>query len=328
MAWLTGCAWAPPPQQAMMQPGAKPVPPVALAAVEGLPPAEASRLKQKLSAKAAQFNVGVVDGQAPGAYQLSAKFRSDQYSLAYQWELHDEAGQALLILPGSELADASPQADDAMQHIANGTAEAVAYKLASLGYGARVPPLTEPPPEYFDRAGPGAGSDIDQETLNGPQIAQQDTTLPVPGAMAMEQKPPESTEDSAKIESAVQEADGRTVIRAVAVVPVKGAPGNGNQELTEAMRNRLRKAGWSVLDAPRADALTVAGEVGVARADGGNQRIALRWNVATAEGKTLGDVKQANAVPAGSLDSSWGDAATAVVEAAASGIFDLVSKYR
>ena len=34
-------------------------------------------------------------------------------------------------------------------------------------------------------------------------------------------------------------------------------------------------------------------------------------------GKVLGDVKQANDVPAGSLDEGWGGAATAVAEAAA-----------
>ena len=56
--------------------------------------------------------------------------------------------------------------------------------------------------------------------------------------------------------------------------------------------------------------------------------VSLSWVVKSPTGKVLGDVKQANDVPAGSLDEGWGGAATAVAEAAASGIFDVVKRYR
>ena len=46
------------------------------------------------------------------------------------------------------------------------------------------------------------------------------------------------------------------------------------------------------------------------------------------DGKTLGDVKQANDVPRGRPRRGWGPAATAVAEAAATGIFDIVKRYR
>ena len=46
------------------------------------------------------------------------------------------------------------------------------------------------------------------------------------------------------------------------------------------------------------------------------------------DGKTLGDVKQANDVPRGALDQGWGPAALAVAEAAATGIFDIVKRYQ
>ena len=42
----------------------------------------------------------------------------------------------------------------------------------------------------------------------------------------------------------------------------------------------------------------------------------------------LGDIKQANNVPAGSLDAGWGENAGFVAEAAATGIFDLINKFR
>ncbi|PZF78407.1 hypothetical protein DK847_00890 [Aestuariivirga litoralis] len=117
-------------------------------------------------------------------------------------------------------------------------------------------------------------------------------------------------------------------IRAVAVVPVKGSPGGGDDELTSAMRKTLSAAGWPVVSKPQADALTIEGHVKLAEKDGKTQSVSLRWLVKSPTGKVLGDVKQANEVPAGSLDGGWGGAATAVAEAAATGIFDVVKRYR
>jgi hypothetical protein len=42
----------------------------------------------------------------------------------------------------------------------------------------------------------------------------------------------------------------------------------------------------------------------------------------------LGDIKQNNPVPAGSLDKGWGDNAGFATQAAAEGIFKLIEKYR
>lgn len=316
----------------MVNANAPPPPPVALAALSGLAPAKAQRLKQSLVQEARKRNIGVVDGAAPGAYQLSVNFHGNDQALGYRWELRDDAGLVVLALPGDAFDSAAPQADDQMLRIASTASTAVAYKLASLGYGTRVTSLTVPPPEYFVPADRNSAFEIDQETLNGPEIAQADTTLPTPGlldaVLPHADEPPEDPvkDDAAAVNTAA--ADGRTVIRAVAVVPVKGAPGDGNQQLTQAMRATLRNAGWAVLESPRADALVVSGEVGVARGEAGKQRVAVRWNVASPEGKSLGDVKQANSVPAGSLDERWNEAAVAVAEAAASGIFDLVGKFR
>lgn len=121
---------------------------------------------------------------------------------------------------------------------------------------------------------------------------------------------------------------GQQAIRAVAVVPVKGSPGDGNDELTSAMRKTLSEAGWPVVSRPQPDALTIEGHVKLAAKDDKTQSVALSWLIKSPTGKVLGDVKQANDVPAGSLDEGWGGAATAVAEAAATGIFDVVKRYR
>ena len=94
------------------------------------------------------------------------------------------------------------------------------------------------------------------------------------------------------------------------------------------MRETLAKAGWPVLKAPRKDALTVAGRVELADPSGTSQQVKVNWVVSHPEGTTLGDIKQANAVPPGSLDQGFGEAALMVAEAAATGIFDLIKRYR
>mgnify|MGYP007071443892 CR=1 FL=1 len=72
----------------------------------------------------------------------------------------------------------------------------------------------------------------------------------------------------------------------------------------------------------------IEGHVKLAAKDDQTQSVSLRWLVKSPTGKVLGDVKQANDIPAGSLDGGWGGAATAVAEAAATGIFDVVKRYR
>jgi len=141
--------------------------------------------------------------------------------------------------------------------------------------------------------------------------------------------PADPAASSAKASKAAEKKlkPGQRAIRAVAVVPVKGSPGEGDAELTAAMRKTLSAAGWPVVSKPQADALTIVGRVKVA-AKGENQAVSLSWDVKSPDGETLGSVKQANEVPHGALDGGWGPAATAVAEAAATGIFDIVKSYR
>jgi hypothetical protein len=172
----------------------------------------------------------------------------------------------------------------------------------------RTSAIISPPWEAMIAAGPGASKEIDLETLNGP--GRQQAAAATPEELAADAK------------------SGRLVIRAVAVIPVKGAKGTGNDELTRAMRQTLTLAGWTVLSAPAKNALTISGRVEMADVSGNMQQVALNWAVQAPDGGKLGDVNQANKVPAGSLDAGWGDIAGAAVEAAASGIFELINKFR
>ncbi len=191
-------------------------------------------------------------------------------------------------------------------------------------------PLARPPWEVFVEAGPNAHNELDLETLYGPgnipaelqaeqeqsptpeqQIAVAQSNIPAIDATAEPEKPSASV-----------------VIKAVAVPSVKGAPGTGNAELTMAMRQALKQAGWPVLSAPRKDALTIQGRVALGKAKGSEQSVTIMWDVLSPEGQKLGNLQQDNAVAAGSLDETWSDNARYAAEAAAEGIFKLIQKYR
>jgi len=307
-------------------PTGKTVPPIILQSMKGLPPGQTQAFRDALSIAAGQRDMAIVEG----AFQseelvLNGQFRAvadgGGVRVDFHWTLTDPAGAILHDFTGEEMASGTAGSDlwsavtpAVLQRIAETTSLNLATRLSQLGYATRTASRDLPPAEYFAAAGPDAYKDIDLETLNGPgsvEAAAADEPLPLTEAAAL-------AEPSAK----------RIAITAVAVVPVKGSPGSGNAELTAAMRETLAKAGWPVLAAPRADALTIAGKVEVSKPTGGSQQVALRWTVTTPDGRPLGKVDQANGVPAGSLDQGWGDSAVLVAEAAATGIFDLIKTYR
>jgi hypothetical protein len=179
--------------------------------------------------------------------------------------------------------------------------------------------IVNPPWEALVQAGPGAENDLDLETLDGP-----DAAVPPPPLIAEAEA---AGQDQVEPLPAPKKPDKNAVaIKAVAVPSVQGAAGQGNAELTQAMREVLRNAGWPVVNAQNASALTIRGKVKSVRS-GAVETVQLAWVVTTPDGKTLGDISQSNEVPAGSLDKGWGENARLATEAAATGIFKLIQNY-
>jgi hypothetical protein len=180
--------------------------------------------------------------------------------------------------------------------------------------------LTQPPWETLVEAGPNAYKDVDLETLDGPATA---------SLVDEEAKPSESAvgEEVADAKKSVAKSKNVAAVTAVAVMQVKGAKGQGNAELAAALKAELQKAGWPVVAKRQLDAISVTGLVkSTAGAEG--ERVEITWFVHAPDGKLLGDVKQVNDVPKGSLAEGFGPAAMLVAEGAAAGIFELVDKYR
>ena len=176
--------------------------------------------------------------------------------------------------------------------------------------------LLQPPWEALVKAGPGADKEIDLETLNGPQKQPELQPAEVPDSKEIVAAPEPKK---------IVRKPGDTEIKAVAVLAVSGS---GGAELTSAMREVLQGAGWPVLNLARGDALSIQGHVALDAAKDGQQLVHLVWVVSTPKGKVLGEIKQNNPVPAGSLDSGWGENAGFATEAAAGGIFKLIEKFR
>ena len=111
------------------------------------------------------------------------------------------------------------------------------------------------------------------------------------------------------------------------VLPVEGAPGDGSESLRRALERQLTLAGLPTADSPATGDLVIRGEVAMGPPEQGLQDIAITWTLEEA-GRTssLGEIDQANRVPAGSLDGSWGPAAEGAAQGAADGLFDLLER--
>ena len=111
----------------------------------------------------------------------------------------------------------------------------------------------------------------------------------------------------------------------VRLLPVRGAPGDGNRSLTARMSEQLAALGFRVQEQSDGAQFAVMGVVEMAAAPRGQQRIEIVWTVQRRDGFDLGRVLQLNEVPAGSLNGLWGDVAFVVANEAAGGIRDVIA---
>jgi hypothetical protein len=108
---------------------------------------------------------------------------------------------------------------------------------------------------------------------------------------------------------------------------VTGAPGDGDTALTKMIRADLAQIGPLVQLTPDGADFVVTGKVTVSPLPKGQQQVEIAWTVTWPSGKVVGKVSQLNAVPAGSLDSYWGDVAAAAAQEASGGIYAVVERF-
>jgi hypothetical protein len=108
------------------------------------------------------------------------------------------------------------------------------------------------------------------------------------------------------------------------LLPVRGAPGDGNRSLTARMRESLAALGFQVQEEAQGAQFAVQGEVTVVPSGPGQQRVEIVWIVSRRDGEDLGRVLQLNEVPTGTLRGLWGDIAFVVAQEASGGVRDVV----
>jgi hypothetical protein len=104
------------------------------------------------------------------------------------------------------------------------------------------------------------------------------------------------------------------------LLPVRGAPGDGNESLTARMREALGDYGILAQDVADGAGFAADGRVSVVPTRQRMQRVEILWIVSRRDGQELGRVLQMNEIPAGLLDRHWADIAFAVAAEAAGGV--------
>jgi hypothetical protein len=107
---------------------------------------------------------------------------------------------------------------------------------------------------------------------------------------------------------------------------IKGAPGDGNTALAQAIALVLKRPGLAIVAKPddKPD-LVLDAAITVGKPKDDKEHVAIVWHLRRAGGGDIGTVAQQNDVPAGLLDGPWGNVAWSVAGAAESGILQLVA---
>lgn len=130
-----------------------------------------------------------------------------------------------------------------------------------------------------------------------------------------------------RIEAARRQSDPTSLVNRPARVffkGVHGAPGDGDTSLAQQLRSQLPGLGPVVQDTDAGADFVLEGRVAAVPIAGKMVRVEIQWHLDDPAGNERGRVVQLNEVPAGTLDSYWGDVAVVVVKEAAVGIRDVI----
>lgn len=120
-----------------------------------------------------------------------------------------------------------------------------------------------------------------------------------------------------------QEPQSQWANIAVSIQRPQNAPGDGAQALGIALANRLSTEGFK--PATGTPDIVISAIIGVVPYDATQDDITIVWQVLSAAGENIGEVRLDNRIPRGELDETWGLVADAIVDAAVPGILDIIA---
>lgn len=302
---------APAQQNAQLSAQAKPI---SFAPIIGAPAKVSSKMSEELVAAAGSKGLKIEPSGGSGytvrGYLVAASAQTGT-KLSYIWDIRDQNGQRAERFQGDELIEGKKGGDPwalvddaAIKRIAASTAD----KISTWMYGAANTPTPE-------TAANTASAPQQQASIAG-------------NAQAPQQQPaaPQPVVQQTSVSVATAQPEPASTGEIIAVVqPVTGAPGDGEQSLTTAMKKHLTSAGVKLTEQASGSVYTVRGTVELGAADGGQQPITIRWLVVDPNGEQIDKaVVQRNRIPAGSLDGPWGQVADLAASEAAKSVAKLI----
>lgn len=323
-------------------------PPVSIAVIDGAPKASVDRIASQLYTESRRRGfTATMRGNARKSFTMNGRVTAaptaSGTTVLYVWDVTDPSGKHRHRISGEETIPAGTAFSDpwdavddsAMQRIASRTAEEVSGFISQMGYEVKMASVPPPAAMLLDQADSIQTASITRSTeptaVAPPAVSQppaeapssQASVRPQPPSVQPQKVPASAAKPDASVKPA--KAKPRKKANAIAVPMVVGAAGRGNAELATAMRQSMARAGVPVIKTQRKGAITIAGEVKLDPPAGARQVVQLSWRVLDQNGDLIGTITQKNQVAAGSLDAGWGPTAGLAAQAAAGGIFKLLS---
>lgn len=285
-------------------------PEVAIALPKNMPPDMGRRVAASLAMELQSYGIVAAVQPAQAPIQISSTMSTR------------DAGETAIEIQVDWKVDGAPAQQESTTKTRarpEDYAEASERLVSRIAYQAapRVATMIGRPPNFKPRS-PGqvaAGVTVAEEPppdLTVPPIAGLAPTAAgaTPSAPQLPGRPPPAQEAKVK----------------VLVAPVTGAPSDGNRQLYSGMRRALGSSKIIIVDAEAPDAFTVVGTVTVTPLDERTVQLVIKWIVKDPSGKAIGDLEQANPVPAAAAKGSWAGFGDIVATAASEGVLELLEK--
>lgn len=113
--------------------------------------------------------------------------------------------------------------------------------------------------------------------------------------------------------------------KGIFVMPVDGAPGDGDFSLTRAIAEALKARGTRLTRYKEQAKYVLTGLMKVSPSVQGRQGVRITWRLTRPDGKEVGKAEQENTVPSGTFDTHWMGTARLIAAAAVDGIHEVIS---
>lgn len=303
-----------------------------IVSIVGAPDNVGTTLLTQMQASATARNLPLTAGPAVTGGRnisgyLSAVTEPDGTTLSYVWDVFDAGGSRIHRVEGSEKSTERPSDpwiaanEEVLGRVAETSTAALATWLIANGQNEAAPAQTAPAISTpgATETPPATGTTVPPANQSGDASPLTNEGAPVRAAAVSSTPGPRL-----RLASVLPGANATRAQSAdVQLREIKGAPGNGDAALAKALGVALAARG--VQTNGRDDAsYRIFADVTKSPSHDGREAIAVIWRVEDRAGKVIGTVRQLRHVAVGALDGTWGSAATAAAEAAASGIVDLI----